>query len=120
MSPLKFTNFTHLGLKPRTITIVIEQSRDRNRIGDHDITPGTSFTVEANERGRIKNWIRDNVEPPFYHGDEDAWVFSRRHMLSVANLRVFTRPEARFVKRKSKTIEGLHVGFIPIKKESRR
>lgn len=119
MSPLRFTNYTHFSTKPRTITIVIERSRDRRRIGEHDITPGNSFTVEPNEQGRIKNWIRDNVEPPFYHGDEDAWVFSRRHQLSVANLRVFTRPEERFVKRKSKSLEGLHVGFIPIKKESR-
>lgn len=118
MAPMLFTNLTQHS-RPRTITLVIETSNDPRRKGEHAILPGNNFRVEPNESGRIMNWLRDQ-QVPFEHGDEDAWVISKRHALSVRNLRAFTRPEIKAVKRKSQTLEGLNVSFEPITKEQRK
>jgi len=101
MSPMLFTNLTQHS-RPRTITLVIETSGDFARIGEYPIEPGEKFRVEPNESGHIMGWLRDQ-QVPFAHGDEDAWVISQRHALSVRNLRAFTKPEIKAVKRRSQT-----------------
>jgi len=115
MNPMKYTNLSQYSI-PRDMTIVIEHSEKAGRVGPYVLKPGEDVTIEPNENGRIENWLPD-TSAPFAHGEEDAWVMSKDHLLSVRNMRAFTRPQRDGIIKKSRTIEGLNVSFVPITKE---
>ncbi len=114
---IKFDNLSQFGDRKRTITIVIEHSRDVRRIGPHEIKPSETFEVNPDERGHVLNWLGEQ-QVPFAHESESAWVRTvGDRTLSISNLRAFTRPERKWIRRKGETLLGLHVSFTPITKE---